>query len=74
MVFKVIFGLRQVQQWQPAESVADCSTAHPAAPAADSTLFNSMIAPFAAGPMKLRGVTFCAFGPTDPSLDLFSNL
>ena len=51
------WGGTPVQVWQPASSIMDCNGGKNAT---GGTLYNSMIAPFAVGPMALTGVTWCA--------------
>jgi sialate O-acetylesterase len=46
------WGGTPIQVWQPQESAADCGGA------SGGVLYNSMIAPFALGPMALTGVTW----------------
>ena len=49
------WGGTPVQSWQPKDSVADCNGGREAP---GGPLYNSMIAPFAAGPMSLKGITW----------------
>lgn len=49
------WGGTPVQSWQPAASVQDCNGGKPAP---GGNLYNSMIAPFTVGPMKLTGATW----------------
>lgn len=45
----------KVEVWQPPESIEDC----PGKGTGHGTLWNSMVAPFAFGPMALKGFTWC---------------
>ena len=47
-----------VEAWQPKDSVENDGCPNNAAVAGHSTLFNTMIAPFAVGPMSLAGFAF----------------
>jgi sialate O-acetylesterase len=49
------WGGTKVEVWQPPESIKDC----PGKGAGHGTLWNSMVAPFAVGPMALKGFTWC---------------
>ena len=51
------WGGTKVELWQPPESIKDCPGK------GQGTLWNSMVAPYAVGPMALKGLTWCTHCP-----------